>query len=178
MTEHNTEPLPEHGAPRPVTAYDIALLAELHGAIFTAPWDQPWTAESLRQILAMPGTVGWLLECESMPVGFVLARFTLDEGEILLTGVLPAYRNRGHGRRLMEAAIAAARAAGVTRLFLEHAEPNLEAAALYRKLGCKSVGRRRGYYATKVGVAYDAITLTLDLGGGDGTRRAQGGGKQ
>lgn len=178
MTGHNTEPLPEPGAPRPVTAYDIALLAELHAAIFTATWDQPWTAESLRQILAMPGTRGWLLERESMPVGFVLARFTLDEGEILLTGVLPAYRNRGYGRRLMETAIAAARAAGVTRLFLEHAEQNFEAAALYRKLGCKTVGRRRGYYATKVGVAYDAITLILDLGDAGSAGLAQSNGQQ
>ena len=153
----------DSGSPRPVTAFEAALLAELHRAIFTQPWDQAWSADSMAQVLAMPGAKGWLLEARSMPLGFVLARFTLDEGEILLTGIHPAARGQGHGRRLMEAAIAAAREAGIARLFLEYAAPNAAAAALYRGLGFAQIGRRRGYYADAAGQRHDAITLALEL---------------
>lgn len=149
--------------PRPVTAFDCALLAELHGRIFTAPWDQPLSAESLAQILAMPGAVGWIIERDGSPLGFALARFTMDEGEILLSGVLPTERGRGLGKRLMLAAIEAARAAGVTRLFLEHAETNEAAAALYRSLAFSRIGRRHDYYVDAAGRQHDAITLALTL---------------
>jgi len=153
------------GRIRPIGAFDLALLAELHKTIFTAPWDQSWSAESLAQILAMPGTCGWLLEQGSLPLGFVLARFTLDEGEILLTGILPKARSQGHGTRLMRAAIAAAREAGLRKLFLEHAEPNLAAARLYLGLGFAQIGRRPQYYGGQLGAGerHDAITLKLDL---------------
>jgi len=150
---------------RPIGAFDVALLAELHTEIFTAPWDRPWNAESLAQILAMPGACGWLLESDGLPAGFVLARFTLDEGEILLTGVLPAARSRGHGARLMRTVIAAARAAGIAKLFLEHAELNAAAARLYQQAGFVQIGRRLQYYSDPSSPArrYDAVTRMLDL---------------
>jgi [ribosomal protein S18]-alanine N-acetyltransferase len=159
-----------HERVRPVGAFDVALLAELHTAIFTAPWDRPWSAESLAQILAMPGACGWLLEAGELPVGFVLACFTLDEGEILLTGILPAAREQGHGARLMQTAIAAAREAGIARLFLEHAEPNVAAARLYQRLGFVPIGRRLQYYSSHRPAPghhdagrHDAVTRMLDL---------------
>ncbi len=148
---------------RAVTAFDIPLLAELHRAIFTAPWDQVWSEESLARILAMPGANGWILEDGPEPLGFALARFTLDEGEILLTGILPAARGKGHARRLMQAVIAAAREAGVARLFLEHAAPNAAAAALYGGLGFGRIGSRRDYYRDTGGKPYDAVTMALEL---------------
>lgn len=155
---------------RPIGAFDVELLAELHTAIFTAPWDRPWSAESLTQILAMPGACGWLLESGGLPVGFVLARFTLDEGEILLTGILPTARNQGHGARLMAAAIAAARVAGIAKLFLEHAELNAAAARLYQRMGFVQIGRRLQYYGghrpspdAPLASRYDAVTRMLDL---------------
>lgn len=147
---------------RPVTAFDLTLLAELHRASFTSPWDQAWSAASFAEVLAMPGAAGWLLEAGGEPWGFVLVRFTIDEGEILLTGVLPARRRRGAGRHLMEAAIGAARAAGLRKLFLEHAAPNDAAALLYRGLGFAEVGRRKQYYRGAGGAAVDAIVLALE----------------
>lgn len=148
---------------RSLMTLDSSLLAALHRMIFTAPWDQAWSAESFARILAMPGAVGWILEREAMPVGFVLARFTLDEGEILLTGVVPSERGKGHGARLLQAVIAAARAGGLARLFLEYAEPNAAAAALYGALGFVPMGRRRGYYGDATRQLYDAVTAALEL---------------
>jgi ribosomal-protein-alanine N-acetyltransferase len=148
---------------RPVTAFDLAALAELHAAIFQAPWDQRWSAQSFAEILAMPGSGGWLLSEGGTPVGFMLARFMLDEGEILLTGVVPEARRRGHASRLMRVLLEAAGAAGIARLFLEHAAGNDAAGALYGRFGFARIGRRRAYYERRGGGREDAITLRCEL---------------
>ena len=100
-----------------------------------------------------------------MPLGFALAIFTLDEGEVVLAGILPDARGQGHGLRLMQAVIEAARAAGLGRLFLEHAAENAAAERLYRELGFHQIGRRLGYYgsAQPSGARHDAVVLALDL---------------
>jgi len=148
---------------RPVTAFDLALLAELHAVIFKAPWDQPWSAQSFAEILAMPGAHGWLISSGEAPIGFMLARFTLDEGEILLTGIAPEARRHGHAARLMRVLIEAAREAGIAKLFLEHAAGNEAAGALYGRFGFSRIGRRRAYYERRGGGREDAITLRCDL---------------
>lgn len=148
---------------RAVTAYDLAVLAELHAIIFKAPWDQPWSVQSFAEILAMPGAQGWLLIADETPIGFMLARFTLDEGEILLTGIVPERQRRGHAGRLMRVLLEEARAAGVGTLFLEHAAGNQAAAALYGRFGFSPIGRRRAYYERRGGGREDAMTLRCVL---------------
>ena len=66
---------------RPIGAFDVALLAELHAAIFTAPWDRPWHAESLAQILAMPNLR--LAVCDD-PVYVPMAQFLFPKATIKL----------------------------------------------------------------------------------------------
>jgi ribosomal protein S18 acetylase RimI-like enzyme len=150
---------------RPVTAFDLALLAALHAEIFKAPWDQPWSAQSFAEILAMPGAHGWLLISGETPLGFLIARFIADEGEILLTGIVPAARRRGHAARLLRILIESARAAGLRTLFLEHAAGNEGAGALYGRFGFSRIGRRRAYYERRGGGREDAVTLRCDLAG-------------
>lgn len=150
---------------RPVTAFDLVLLAELHAAIFQAPWDQRWSVQSFAEILAMPGAHGWLMTSGETPLGFLLARFIMDEGEILLTGIVPAVRRRGHAARLMRALIESARAAGLSTLFLEHAAGNEAAGALYGRFGFARIGRRRAYYERRGGGREDAIALRCSLAG-------------
>lgn len=134
------------------------------------PGTGPGAPKAWRKSWPCPGAGGWLLESDARPIGFVLARFTLDEGEILLTGILPTARNQGHGARLMAAAIAAARAAGIAKLFLEHAELNAAAARLYQRMGFVQIGRRLQYYGghrpspdAPLASRYDAVTRMLDL---------------
>jgi ribosomal-protein-alanine N-acetyltransferase len=65
-----------------------------------------------------------------------------DEAEILNLAVDPPWRRRGVGSALLEAVLERARG----EIFLEVAEPNSPAIALYRKRGWVDVGVRSGYY--------------------------------
>lgn len=127
---------------RPVAPFDIAVLAELHARSF----DPAWGAGEIASLLASPGSFGLIALRADAPIGFLLGRAVAGEAEILSLGVLPEERRRGTGRALVEAAVARAATAGATRLFLEVAEDNEAARALYGAAGFRRVGRRIGYY--------------------------------
>ena len=72
-------------------------------------------------------------------------------------GLLPDYRGRGIGERLIRASIDAARAAGFERIELSLYGRNTPAMALYRKVGFVHEGtRRRG---KKVDGEYDDVHI-------------------
>jgi len=133
---------------------DAAHLASLHAEAFETPWDKA----SLSALLASPGV---LVLSESD--GFILIRVVADEAEILTLAVRPAARRGGLGARLVTAAIIRAAALGAERMFLEVAEGNVAARALYGRTGFAEAGRRRGYYARTDGSREDALVLSLNL---------------
>jgi ribosomal-protein-alanine N-acetyltransferase len=79
----------------------------------------------------------------NIPVGFCSWRQTApDEAEILNLAVDPDFRRRGVASALLNSVSAQARGT----IFLEVAEPNRAAIALYEKLGWEHAGMRAGYY--------------------------------
>lgn len=70
----------------------------------------------------------------------------LDEAHITLLAVTPPYRGQGLGRWLLLHLLQGARDRGMERATLEVRASNAPALALYRCLGFKTAGRRRGYY--------------------------------
>jgi len=140
----------------------VAVLAEIHAQCFEEPWD----AAALASLLSLPGALALLASTlgreatpEVKPLGFVLLRAVADEAEILSLAVRPEARRRGHGRRLLRAAVEAARLAGAARLFLEVAEDNRPALALYSSESFAEIGRRREYYH-RAGAGLTALVLT------------------
>jgi ribosomal-protein-alanine N-acetyltransferase len=122
------------------TAADAAALALIHAKAF--PPDAAWNAGTIGTLLGMEGVVG--LHAAG---GFILARRVLDEAEILTLAVDPAHRRQGIGEALVETAALVTAAAGARVMFLEVAEDNAPAMALYAKAGFAQAGRRRDYYA-------------------------------
>ena len=86
-----------------------------------------------------------------------------DEAEVITLAVRPSARRRGLARALTTRAVARAASAGATRVFLEVAEDNAAARALYEALGFGEVGSRPRYYARRDGSRVDALLLALNL---------------
>ena len=131
-------------------------LAALHAAAF----DAPWSAEALAELLASP--FNFALQAGSPPAGFILARTVAGEAEILTLAVDPVSRRSGIGRALVDAAVGTALAMGAQTLWLEVADDNAAARALYASAGFEPAGRRRAYYSRAQGAA-DALVLKRRL---------------
>lgn len=74
-------------------------------------------------------------------VGHIDLNLDGDIAEIVGLDVLPAYRRRGHGRCLMQRALAVATRLGCSGIELEVNKRNRPALALYRSLGFQEVER-------------------------------------
>jgi len=144
----------------PASLVDAADMAALHAGAFDAPWREP----DIAQILASPGGFGVVARDGGRPpAGFILARAIAGEAEILTLAVDPASRRGGIGLALLTAAIGIAQENGAAAMFLEVADDNAAALALYARAGFAEAGRRRGYYRRAGGTAVDARVLRLDL---------------
>ena len=144
-------------------AEDADALHGLHAQAF----DQPWPAVEIERLMRIMGGFAVMAEAEG-PQGFVLVRTVADEGEILTLAVAPAFRRQGIGRTLVDAAAAEAARRGARTLFLEVAEDNPGAMALYEAEQFEAAGLRRAYYARPGARPADAIVLrrTLNSRGG------------
>lgn len=130
------------------------VLAALHAQCFADAWGE----EAIASLLALPTTTGFIAGIRP-PRGFILCAAAAGEAEILTLCVAPGTRGRGLGQRLVGAAMDHLRRNGAGRLFLEVAEDNAPARALYRRLGLAEAGRRRGYY----GPGRDALLLARPI---------------
>lgn len=144
---------------------DLPVMAEIHAGAF----GRGWSVEEIADLLAAPGVTGLVARRASPfgtrgPVGFLIARAAADEAEILTVAVLPAWRSRGVGRSLLEAALRRLYADRVGPVFLEVDAGNAPAVALYRRQGFRQVAERRGYYEAGAGDdAGLALVMRLDL---------------
>lgn len=145
-----------------ITQSHAAVLAALHREAFVECWDEA----AFTSVLAQPGAFGFIVtEAGGVePMGFALLRAVLFEGgggeaEVLTLATRPQARRQGVARQALTAALAKAHADGVERVFLEVAEDNTAARALYETLGFREVGRRKGYYERGHNASDDALVM-------------------
>lgn len=141
----------------PVGAESAALLAALHAEAF--PPAERWGPQAIALLLDLPGHVALLARRGEAPLGFVIGRVAADQAEVLTLAVRPEARQAGIGRALMQWLAAELARRGAAELFLEVAETNLAARALYARLGATQAGQRRAYYAD----GGNALVLRLAL---------------
>jgi ribosomal-protein-alanine N-acetyltransferase len=138
---------------------DAETLAVVHRACFA----EVWTASTIARFLRESTTVSAVARCDPHVVGFALCRLAAEECEVLTCAVMPAFRRRGIGKLILEAAFAEAVRRGGRRAFLEVAADNDAARALYARCGLRPVGRRAGYYRRGDGVSVDALIMSCEL---------------
>ena len=108
--------------------------------------------------LSVGEVVGW---CDVLPKTWPIYAHT----GVLGVALLPALRGRGLGRRLIERALQAARAFGLSRVELTVRENNRNAIALYEKFGFVTEGLKRN--ALKIDGRYENQLLMALLFQGD-----------
>jgi [ribosomal protein S18]-alanine N-acetyltransferase len=135
--------------------------ARLHAEGFA----HPWSMEEITGLIATSSTVGAaaLDPVDGGLRGFVLSRLAADEAEILTIAVESTHQGRGVGRALLSENLRQAANAGAKTMFLEVAEDNASALALYDRFGFAKVGKRAGYYRHKDGTRATAIVMRKSL---------------
>lgn len=137
---------------------------------FDPAFGEAWNRRQVSDALLLPNCRYGLItadgsnpeEADGDTAGFFLARRVLDEEELLLFAILPEYRRKGLGHRLLTRMCVEAREAGMARIFLEMRAGN-PAEALYSGHGFRPVGLRRAYYRTPDGQRLDAVSQELLL---------------
>ncbi|WP_341366989.1 GNAT family N-acetyltransferase [Yoonia sp. BS5-3] len=134
-----------------------AALAQLHSKAFRET--RAWTETEFSALLGQKG-----VQLHGDTHCIVLTRVIADEAEILTLATDPAFRRKGLARDALADAEADCVNAGATRMFLEVAENNAAALALYSGAGYGQVGYRPGYYLPKDGAPIGACVLSKDIG--------------
>ena len=152
----------------PVGLAEASVLSTLHTSCF----DDGWSIQSVAEILRSPGAFACLAVLDHaarvegpLPVGFAIARIAADEAELLSIGVASSWRRRGIARALLADVLQRTTSAGARAIFLEVAEDNSAAQALYAGEGFLAVGRRAEYYRRSPGPGAAALTFRRPLGG-------------
>ena len=115
-------------------------------------FSQPWSRAFFEKELATPFA--------RLIVAYTCRWRVTDEVHILNVAVHPDRRGRGFGRLLLEGTLGEARSSRARIVYLEVRAGNVVARRLYRSLGFRELGVRRGYY----GPGQDAIVMELRLG--------------
>lgn len=141
---------------RAATREDAPTLALLHAACF----EDAWSLAAMLEVMAMPAAFGHVVAFPGLPpAAMAITRVAADEAELLTLAVGAPWRRHGLARALIAEAAGEAGRRGAMRIYLEVAEDNAAARALYEAEGFEAIGRRRGYYARREGPAVDALTM-------------------
>jgi ribosomal protein S18 acetylase RimI-like enzyme len=137
---------------------DREFVDELYTAI---RWDElaaiPWPDAAKRAFLRdqsrlqadhyrrnYPGAALCVVECDGAAVGRFYLYASAGEYRLMDIALVPAWRGRGHGGRMLAALMAAARAE--RRQITLHVEPNNPAQRLYARLGFELIEDRGVYH--------------------------------
>ena len=131
-------------------------MAAIHGKCFTHP--RPWSAQEFTDLLASDT----VFICKAAH-GFALGRVAGPEVELLTIAVDPTHHRQGMARALMDAFEKHAGTKGAKDAFLEVAEDNTAAIALYKAFGFTKAGLRKDYYPSRTKVRISALVMTKSL---------------
>lgn len=119
---------------------DAEFIAEIERNCFATPW----TAEQVKN--SDDSTVFFLARVDSKVVGYGGMYTVLDEGYVTNIGVLPDFRRRGIGAKIVSKLIDFSKEKSLSFLSLEVRVSNVAAINLYKSFGFEEVGKRKNFY--------------------------------
>ena len=123
---------------------DIAGIIEIEQSSFTAPWSEL----SFFNEIANPNSLAKVALSESNVIGYVCARYVLDEGHILNLAVHRDFRRQKIATELMDRVLAELKGKDCRLLYLEVRVSNTDAITFYERFGFKVASFRRKYYSS------------------------------
>ncbi|MBM7650519.1 ribosomal-protein-alanine N-acetyltransferase [Bacillus ectoiniformans] len=142
---------------RPMTVDDINMVCEIEHHSFSVPW----TKDSFyREIVTNNFAIYHVAVHDQKVVGYCGMWLVLDETQITNIAVLPEYRGKGFGERLLLHAMETAKSKGGSIMTLEVRVSNRPAQGLYEKLGFAPGGIRKNYYSDN---QEDALVMWVNL---------------
>ncbi len=140
-----------------MTAADIDDVLLIEGQSFPTPWSRhAFQREVGENIFARY----YVARKEGQVLGYAGMWLVVDEAHVTNIAISPDYRRQGFGQVLMQYLIAQAAQEGATYMTLEVRRGNHPAQSMYRGLGFRPVGTRKGYYSD---TNEDAIIMEKDL---------------
>lgn len=127
---------------RKMTPEDASAVEIVEKACF----DMPWSRQPFWQEASNDKAYYLLALDEERVIGYVGVWILFDEAQITNVAITPEYQNKGIGRLMMKEIIKISQERKANAMTLEVRPSNERAIHLYKSLGFKSVGRRRGYY--------------------------------
>jgi ribosomal-protein-alanine N-acetyltransferase len=139
---------------------DIPAVLVIEGLSFSNPWsDATFRGEVQNKGISFPVVI--VHEPDQRLAGYVIYWQIRDEVQITNIALHPDFRRRGIGETVLTVILKEIRGKGATFVTLEVRSSNTPAVSLYRKLGFKVLGTRKGYYGNPV---EDAYVMGLALG--------------
>lgn len=142
---------------RKMTIHDVNEVYEIEKQSFTLAW----TKEAFEQEMLKNEFAYYVLaETQEGVVGYCGMWLVMDEAHITNIAISPKERGKKFGEALMREAIKTAKAQGAKLMTLEARVSNIAALNLYKKLGFKNGGIRKGYYTDN---QEDAIVMWVNF---------------
>jgi ribosomal-protein-alanine N-acetyltransferase len=141
---------------RQLTAKDARDMAAIHAESFETSWSALDMTTHVRRDMCLG------VEQDAKLAAFIILSSAAGQAEILTIATAKENRRMGLGRELLSQALDHLQDQEITEIFLEVAEDNHAALALYKKSGFQPIGRRPGYYRRAEG-RVSAITFSKKL---------------
>lgn len=141
---------------REMRMQDLEQVAAIEKKCFSEPWSLEGFASSLCSEYSFYLTVLW----EERVIGYCGFLRSFEEADVTNVAVDENWRNQGIAERMLKALMEQGKAQGIERFTLEVRSSNQAALHLYKKLGFKSVGIRKNFYAKPT---EDAVIMWTDF---------------
>ena len=130
---------------RQLTAPDARDMAALHAGAFERGW------EALEMAVHIQKDMCFGVEDDGRLAAFIILSIAAGQAEILTLATAINSRRQGLAKRLLSGAERELQKQDISEIFLEVAEDNAAAIALYRGAGFTPMGRRPAYYRREAG---------------------------
>ena len=126
-------------------------------------YEHPWSMKNFQDSLASGYDTRVLRNRAGDIVGYFIMMLAVDEVHLLNITVTAGFQGRGLGGILFDEVRQTAKFHKATIILLEVRPSNSIALAIYRHMGFKEIGIRKGYYPASSREREDALVMQLTL---------------